>query len=212
METAKIDPIAYFNRWFTTPIDVAERTVLAVIEALGQHPSADDQTAQDYVMPLRRCREHSGRFRIWGENQDTFYCFVYDGDEFKPNPPVYFESCLDLSLDYGIGKSDVINGDHVLVANTFTDFLWHMLGHHICLRCDFHDHLNPTVNGLQFNDVDLDTSFRFTLCRDFPAGYGPCFRHDTICIPDWGAAFLNREARESFVSEFRPAIDREWAA
>jgi len=57
METAKIDPITHFNRWFTTPIDVAEFTVLAVIESLDQHPSADDQTAQDYVMPLRRCRE-----------------------------------------------------------------------------------------------------------------------------------------------------------
>ena len=212
MDTAKIDPILHFNRWFTKPIDVNDRTVLAVVEALNQHPSADNQTAQDYVMPLRRCREHAGRFRIWRENQDTFYCFVYDGDELTANPPVYFESCLELAPDYGIDQSDVIDGDHVLVARTFTDFLWHMLGHHICLRCDFHDHMNPTVSGLQFNDVEPDNSFRFPLCRAFPAGYGPYFRHDTIFIPDWGAAFLNRDARDSFLSEFQPAISSEWTA
>lgn len=212
METSKIDLITHFNRWFTTPIEVTEFTVLAVIATLDQHPSSDDQTAQDYVMPLRRCREQSGRFRIWGENQDTFYCFVYDGDEHKPNPPVYFESCLGLLQDYGIDKSDIIDGDHVLVADTFTDFLWHMLGHHICLRHDFHDHMNPDVAGMQFNNVDLDDSFHCPLCRDFPAGYSPFFRHGTICIPDWGAAFLNSDARDSFVSEFQPTISSEWAA
>jgi len=73
METSNIDPLTYVNRWFTTPIKVAKNSVLAVIEALDQHPSADDQTAQNYVMPPHRCREQSGRFRIWGENQDCFY-------------------------------------------------------------------------------------------------------------------------------------------
>lgn len=163
-------------------------------------------------MPLRRCREHAGRIRIWGENQDTFYCFVYDGDELKPNPPVYFESCLDLSTDYGINQSDVFDGDHVLVAETFTHFLWHMLGHHICLRWEFHDHMNDSVNGVKFTDVNIDDSFHYPLFREFPAGYGPLFRHDTICIPDWGAAFLNRNARDAFISEFGPETDAEWAA
>ena len=212
METETIDPITYFNHWFATPIDVTEFTVLNVIETLDQHPSADDQTAQDYVMPPRRCREQSGRFRIWGENQDTFYCFVYDGDELKPNPPVYFESCLDLPTDYGIPQSDIVDGDHVLVAETFTDFLWHMLGHHICLRWEFHSHMTRSVNGMKFANVNIDDSFHFPLHREFPAGYGPLFRRDTIYIPDWGAAFLTRNARDAFIAEFQPETTAEWAA
>ena len=210
-EVTKIDPITYFNHWFVSPIDVSEFTVLNVIEALDQHPSAEDQNAQDYVMPLRRCREKPGRFRVWAENQDTFYCFVNEGDELMRNPPVYFESCLDLSTNYGLDASEVIDGDHLLVAETFTGFIWHMLGHHICLRRKFNDHLNPSITGIRFSDVKLDVSFQSALCREFPAGYGTFFRHDTICIPEWGAAFLNRTARDKFVSEFGPEIDADWA-
>ena len=62
------------------------------------------------------------------------------------------------------------------------------------------------------DSVNIDDSFRFPLCREFPAGYGPHFRHDTICIPDWGAAFLTRNARDAFIAEFRPETDAEWAA
>jgi hypothetical protein len=58
-------PIDFFNEWFTEPIVITDPSVAGVIEALNRHPLADDQTAQDYVMPTRRCRECPSRFRIY---------------------------------------------------------------------------------------------------------------------------------------------------
>jgi len=163
-------------------------------------------------MPMRRCREHAGRFRVYGENQDVYYCFVYEGDESKTDPPVYFESCLDLHNDYGINQSDIIDGDHVLVADRFTLFLWQVLGHHICLRMESGGQFSNDVTGVVFNgDLELDGSFINQLGRDFPAGYTCFVSDDAICIPDWGAAFLTARSRESFMTRYSPNVSREWA-
>jgi hypothetical protein len=212
MNPRDVHPIAFFNEWFAEPFDVQDYSVAGIVDALNRHPIAGDPTAQDYVMPMRRCREHAGRFRVYGENQDVYYCFVYEGDESKTDPPVYFESCLDLHTDYGIDQSDIIDGDHVLVAERFASFLWQVLGHHICLRMESGGHFSSHVTGVVFNGgVDLDASFINQLGSDFPAGY-TCFVSDSaICIPDWGAAFLTARSRESFMTRYSPNVSREWA-
>jgi len=212
MNPGSIHPIAYFSQWFARPIHVTDWSVLGVIEALNSHPMSHDENAQDYIMPLRRCREHAGRFRIYGENQDTFYCFVYTGDETKNAPPVYFESCLDFVDDYGLNPADVIEGDHVKVADTFSQFLWHILGHHICVRMESWDGWAASVSGIVFNNlVTLDKRFENPLGCEFPAGYSPYFSQDTICIPDWGAAFLTPQAAKTFLDRFAPSVSRKWA-
>ena len=211
MDPTDINPIEYFNTWFEKSINVDRYNVEGVIEALGRHVSSADPTAQDYVMPLRRCREREGRFRIYGENQDTFYCFVYAGDELKIDPPVYFESCLNLAMDYGIDTSLIIDGDHTLVAERFTDFVWLMLGHHICLRNESGNQFKSGVTGILFDGIKLDDAFVNPLNRDFPAGYEPYFSDGIICIPDWGAAFRTPESRERFLCQYTPSVSGEWA-
>jgi hypothetical protein len=182
------------------------------MDALNRHPLAGDQTAQDHTIPVQDARDHPGRFRIYGENQYAFYCFVYDGEETKTDPPVFFETCLDLQIDCAVASADIIGGDHVLVAIRFSDFLWQMLGHHICLRADFGDQLSSSVTGIVCNEpIELDDAFINPLGREFPAGF-TCFVSDgVICIPDWGAAFLTAESREKFVAKYSPSVSEEWA-
>jgi hypothetical protein len=207
------DPILYFNAWLQEPLVVgAERSVLSVMDALNRHPLAQDETANDYIMPAWRYREMAGRFRVYGENQDTFYCFVYTGAELEADPPVYFESCLDLKLDYGLADGEIINGDHVLVCPRFSDFLWHMLGQQICIRTQGNGLYRPDVCGVVFKEcIDLDASFVNPLGKEFPAGY-TCFVSDkVICVPDWGAAFLNDDSRRRFLERFSPIVSESWA-
>lgn len=203
-------PIVFFNEWFAEPIVVTDPSVAGVIDALNRHPLADDQTAQDYVMPTRRCRERAGRFRIYGENQDTYYCFVYEGDESKIDPPVYYESCL--LADHGIDPAFVIDGDHVLVADRFSDFLWQMLGHHICLRLESGGHFKQPVTGIVWHGVvKLGDAFVNPMGREFPAGF-TCFAcDDVLCIPDCGAAFRTSQSRDSFIARYAPTVSRQWA-
>lgn len=212
MDPRCAQPLDFFAEWFAEPLDVRSRSVKGIVEALNRHPMSGDQTAQDYVVPASRAREHAGRFRIFRENQDVFFCFVYEGDETKPDPPVFFETCLDLQVDSGIASSDIINGNHVLVADRFSDFLWHMLGQHICLRTQSGGHFAKGVNGIVFDEpVELDSSFINLLGREFPVG-STCFVSDgVICIPGWGAAFLTAESREKFVARYLPSVSEEWA-
>ena len=70
MKLFGLSPIDYFNRWFAEPIRMAGgESVQSVIDARSRHPLADDETAQNYVMPPRRYWERSGRFRILDELQ-----------------------------------------------------------------------------------------------------------------------------------------------
>lgn len=183
-----------------------------VIDTLNRHPIAADQAAQDYIMPTTRSRQSAGRFRIYGENQDVYYCFVYDGDEVKVNPPVYFETCLDLSLDYGIGRSQIIDESHVLVADRFIDFLWHILGHHICTRMESSGGFRSHVTGIVSNGlIELDNSFVNPLGREFPSGYTCFVSDDVICVPQWGAAFRTVHSRKRFLARYSPHVSSEWA-
>lgn len=205
--------IEYFNQWLVEPIRVAEgESVQSVLDALNRHPLAQDEMASNYIMPPQRYRERSGRFRILGENQDVWYCFVYDGAETLPDPPVYFETSLDLERDHGFSDTDIIGGDHVMVCPGFTRFLWHMLGQQICLRMEGNGQFRPGVHGVLFEEpVAIDGSFINPLDREFPAGF-PCYvSADVLCVPDWGAAFLNAKCGRRFLKQFAPVVSRSWA-
>jgi hypothetical protein len=211
MSSIVIHPIDFFNQWFAEPIIVTNNSVAGIIDALNDHPMAQDETAQDYVMRACFYREHPGRFRIYGENQDNYYCFVNEGDEDKIDPPVYFESHFDLKTDYGFDDSEIVNNS-VIVADRFTDFLWQMLGHHICLRLESGGNFATDVSGIPFEkDIKLDNSFINHLGRDFPAGFTCFISDDTIYIPDWGAAFLTVQSRDSFVEKYSPYLGQEWS-
>ncbi len=203
--------IEYFNPWLAQPITVKGDSALATLDALNNHPIASDEAEQDYIMPRGRYREAPGRFRIFGENQDTFYCFLRAGDECKSDPPVYFETCLDLVKDHGFKASKIIDGDHVMVCPRFTQFLWHILGHYVCVRMTFSRTLSDGVNGIVFNeDVALDEAFVNPLRSEFPAGNTCFFSNGVICVPEWGAAFLDLESRDEFVKRYAPGVSHEW--
>jgi hypothetical protein len=206
------DSLGFFNRWLAQPIaPLNGRSVLSVVDALNRHPLARDEQAQDYVMPPARYREKAGRFRVVGENQDNWFCFVYDGAESQVDAPVYFETCLDLRGDHGYGDAEILGGDHVEVCPRFTAFLWFLLGRQFCIRFEGADCFAPGVQGIYTEGrIILDDSFVNPLGREFPSGYTCFVGAEAICVPDWGAAFLNARSRRRFVERFSPAVSREW--
>ncbi|HEY1171961.1 MAG TPA: hypothetical protein VGH19_11370 [Verrucomicrobiae bacterium] len=211
-ETIHPDPIAYFNRWLREPVLVKDRSVAGIIAALDAHPSSSDESRQNYVMPPERCHEEGDdRYVVYSENQDVYYFFVYAGDELKTDPPVYLASSLDLPLDHGVDPSQIIGGNHCLVAQCFTDFLWLIWGQYIGVRFEAGDHLASGVSGLHFKrGTRLETGFRNPLGIEFPAGYDCYFSEDVIYIPQWGAAFLNEASKKAFLNHFNPQFTHEW--
>jgi hypothetical protein len=201
------------GQWLDPPLTMsAGKTVQQVLDSLNDHPFVKDETAQDYVMPRRRYREEAGRFRIWRENQDNFYCFVDDEQASSIDPPVYFETCLDLVRDCDINPDEVLPGNVALVTNSFQSFLTFMLAHHICLRLEKGKHLADDVNGLVFSKPLVECSgLTNPIGRQFFAGYTPYVGDGVICIPDWGAAFRGADLRDSFVKHRSPIIGQSWA-
>jgi hypothetical protein len=208
-----MDAISEFNAWFQRPILVPPRetTVEAVLDAINQHPLAQDESAQDYVMPARRYREHAERFRIYGENQDTWYCFVRAGDELRANPAVHFESCLDLELDHDVPPHE-ISDESVQIAEGFRSFLRYMIASQICFRLESSVYLCHGVSGINFRERPLlGSEFVNPLCREFPGGYSVFIAPGTICAPGWGAAFRDDHFREAFIERYAPNIRKSWA-
>lgn len=201
------------GEWFNPPLIVSDgQAVWQVLDSLNDHPFVKDETAQDYVMPRQRCSEEPGRFRIWGENQDNFYCFVEAAQATSLDPPVYFETCLDLVHDCDISPDDVLPGNIAMVTNSFHSFLTFMLAHHICLRLEKSKQLANGVNGIVFAQPVQDYSGLFNpLSRPFFAGYTPYLGDGVICIPDWGAAFRSEDVRDSFIKQRHPMIGQAWA-
>lgn len=206
------DPLVYFGRWTTEPVVPSDgRSVLSVMDALNRHPLARDESAQDHVMPAARYREKAGRFRIFEENQGTWHCFVRSGDELLDDPPVYFETCLDLKQDCGFPESGILDGNHVLACERFTGFLWFLLARHFCLRMEAADYFAPGVHGiLSEKELVPDGAWVNPLGRNFPAGFTCYVGEGTLCVPGWGAAFLNDAARDRFLRRFDPVISGEW--
>jgi hypothetical protein len=219
---ADIDPLAghpfdTFGPWFRTPLRLpTDRSVRGIVDALNAHPLAGDQHVQDYVMPARRYLEKSGRFRIWGENQDCYYCWVRADQAGETDPPVYFEShSFNLVTDAHYDAAEIVDGDSVLVCPRFTQFLWHMLGHYFCLRAAKSPLFAGSVTGVQFSvgtEIESDGTFVMPLGREFPAGYTPFIGPDAVCIPDWGAAFLNEAAHRAFCARHDVPVDDVWPA
>ena len=150
-------------------------------------------------MPAVRYREKPGRFRIFGENQDTWYCFVYAGTESLCDPPVYFETCLDRNLDHGFGDADVINGDHVMLCPRFTTFLWHMLGAKIAFLWRGQPKLRCWGSRSPRGGIKIELFSDQPIRRIFPAGFTTYFSRDVIYVEDWGAAFLNAKSDCEFL-------------
>jgi len=219
---ADVDPLAghpfdTFGPWFRTPLQLpADRSVRGIVDALNAHPLADDEHAQDYVVRPSRYLERPGRFRIWGENQDNHYCWVRAEQAGEPDPPVYFEShAFDLVKDAHFDPVEIVEGDSVLVCPLFTQFVWFMLAHHICLRGANSPLFAASVTGVQFSrgtTIGLDDTFVNPLGRDFPAGWTPFIGVGAICMPYWGAAFLNEEAHRAFCAHFDYPVDDVWPA
>lgn len=209
---AENNPIDILGLWFTPLLlQGYDKSVRGVLSSLNKHPISQDESAQNYIMPEERYLENPSRFRIWGENQDTFCCFVQPKDAAKQNPPVYFETCLDLQLDHGYKRTEIIDGDYVIVSQ-FNSFLWQMLGHFICFRMEKGGCLAETVNGIVFSEkISLDKSFYCPIRNEFPAGFTCYIGNGAICIPDWGAAFRTLKERDDFVKCFNPSIEMEWA-
>lgn len=206
------DPLEYFRPWMTEPIMPSSgRSVLSVVNALNNHPLARDERAQDSIMPPSRYGEKEGRFRFYAENQDCWHCFVQAGAELEVDPPVYFETCLDLRRDCGCSDAEILGGDHVLVCQRFTDFLWFLLARHFCIRLEGADYFAPGVQGLHAgHEIAIDGSFQNPLGREFPAGYSCYVGDEAVCVPEWGAAFLNRASCDRFLWRYSPVIEAQW--
>jgi len=208
-----VDAISEFNGWFQQPILVpaGDPTVEVVLEAINRHPLAQDEKAQDYVMPSGRCKEQDGRFRIYGENQDTWYCLVQAGAQLLSDPPVRFESCLDLTLDHYVDPHEIHDGT-VEIAKGFKAFLWYIIASQICFRLESSSYLRREVSGIIFSErTALGADFVNPLSRAFPGGYDVFVGPGTICAPGWGAAFKNQHYRSEFVECYAPKVRSCWA-
>jgi hypothetical protein len=212
MKLADFDWIESLCNWFAPPLVIgASQSVTQVLDALNAHPLVHDEAAQDYVMPKKQYHECLGRFRIWGENQDNFYCIVTAKDANEVDPPVYFETCLDLVRDCRIDPTLVLSGNCVLVTEHFNSFLMFMLAHHISLRLEKGSHLAEEVNGIVFSQPKTACSGLINpLGKEFIAGYTAYIGNNVICIPDWGAAFRHQIAREEFVKSNQVAVGKSW--
>ncbi len=212
MKLAGFDWIESLSTWFAPRLVIgASQSVTQVLDALNEHPLAHDELAQDYVMPKKRYHESPGRFRIWGENQDNFYCFVTAKDANEVDPPVYFETCLDLVRDCRVDPTMVLSGNCLLVTEHFNSFLTFMLAHHICLRLGKGSHLAREVNGIVFSQPKRACDGLINpLGNEFIAGYTAFVGNDVLCIPDWGAAFRHQTACEEFVKSNQVAVGQSW--
>ncbi len=207
------DPFDFYNRWLVEPIQSTGRTVEDIVGVLNLHPLDLDETAQDGFMRLEHARTAPGRYRVWLENQDIFQCFVEVGRESEVDPPVFFESCLDLDRDYRFTANEILDvgGPCVLVCDRFTDFLAFALGQLLCLRLDPSPVWRSQVTGVVFDGpVETPDGFVNPLGRPFPNGYTTWIGRDSVCIPDWGAAFLTPRARADFIAQCRPSIRSTW--
>lgn len=201
------------GRWLDPALIIpGGQTVRQVLDCLNDHPFVKDETAQDYVIPTNRYLEEPGRFRIWGENQDNFYCFVDAEQASNTDPPVYFETCLDLVRDCDVPPEDVLPGNVALVAHSFQSFLSFILAHHICLRLEKGRYLADGVNGIVFSKpLDDYSGLVNPIGCQFNAGYTAYVGDGVICIPDWGAAFRCEDVRDSFVKNRHPSVGQSWA-
>ncbi len=184
MKLADFDWIESLCNWFAPPLVIgASQSVTQVLDALNAHPLV----------------------------QDNFYCFVTAKDANEVDPPVYFETCLDLVRDCRIDPTLVLSGNCVLVTEHFNSFLMFMLAHHISLRLEKGSHLAEEVNGIVFSQPKTACSGLINpLGKEFIAGYTAYIGNNVICIPDWGAAFRHQIAREEFVKSNQVAVGKSW--
>jgi len=73
--------------------------------------------------------------------------------------------------------------------------------------------MQSDVCGALFTHEEHTFTQHFTMMlgNEFFAGYTAWFNDDTVVIPDWGAAFLNGDAKARFLATYKPNVTREWA-
>jgi len=172
------------------------------MNSLNSHPISQDESVQDYIVPAYRYEEEEGKFRILGEEQDNWYCFL-KSDNLGRYSPVYFESCLNIEKDYGIDKRLIVNGDSARISNSFTEFLWQLIGMRICLRDTNADYFKDEVCGISIDRQDLKLKPDFSVPENCQFPYYIChFSDSAICVPEYSAAFKNKSIMDRFINEY----------
>ncbi len=212
MNNRKSTAVEYFQQWLADPLVLDQRSVSSSLETLNQHPMATDSDAFYQFMPMQYARSEPGKFAVMAESQELFLCYVKEEQAQLPDPPVYLETDLDLIGDFDLPEERLIDDNTVEVTDHFSRFLWHMLGWYVCVRVAPGTCLAPQVTGLRFEkELELTDEFLNPLGKPFPSGNTCYFSEDTIYVADWGAAFLNEAARESFRKRFAIVPDAVWS-
>ncbi|MCS7465752.1 hypothetical protein NZK35_03565 [Stieleria sp. ICT_E10.1] len=216
MPLPNVHPVTFFGEFFAERFTLNGSSVVDVMGCIHSHPFGADNTCGDPVVHPDYVRKVDGRYRVFLENQAIWYYFVMDDRSQDVDPPVYMCSSLDLAIDHRIPKDEIVDGDSTMVSERFTDFLWQIIGQNLCLRNGPHDDdgiLSPTFCGMTFKShAKLDERFTKPETRWFQ---DDVFFADefpgTICSPTHGAVFASADARDRFVAEIQPKIQKRWA-
>lgn len=161
----------------------------------GGHESFGGRKSNDYEMPLARVWESARYLRIYGENQDGWYCGILNEHLALPDPPVYFDSkampVSDLDLDFS--PDTLVDGHFLPVCDRLSDFLLGVAVRQITLRMEPSPFLRAGVGGAYFPEilgVDLELRGLF----DFPDGYSPFLGKDLLALSGWGFTVRTPEA------------------
>lgn len=172
----------------------------------GNHESLGDETCDDYVMPLDRVWEASGSLRLYGENQELWYCCILDEDLEEPDPPVYFDSAGMSVEEWGFPLEGVelVDEHFIPVCDTLSRFLMGLTVRQITLRTKPSPFFRAGVCGAQFTP-----SFGLGPIQqlfEFPGGpSSPCLGEDVVLLKNWAfsarttevLARLEQAAREA---------------
>jgi hypothetical protein len=210
--------IRLVDAWFRTPISEATGVSIRQLNELERHvgrplpaalrewyrlvaghPTFTDEADQDFEMPLARVGESPRLLRIYGENQEAWYCGILEEHGRLPDPPVYFESfSFDPVTDAGYDPSELIDGRFLRVCDHLTEFVFGMTIRQMVLRLEPSPCLKPEVCGATFDDLatarQVWKRLRLERVLDFPAGFSPAFGEEVLGAEEWGFAARDAEA------------------
>jgi hypothetical protein len=160
----------------------------------GRHERLDDQTVNDYEVPLGRVWEEPRYLRVYGENQDNWYCGILNEHLEDPDPPVYFDSRAMPVEDLGfpLDGLDLVDGHFICVSDTLSEFLLGMTVRQLAFRDTPSPFFRAGVCGAQYPYVPA--LVRLQLIFEFPAGFNPYMGEDVLHLEDWGFAARTPEA------------------
>ncbi|MDY7226670.1 hypothetical protein [Hyalangium rubrum] len=160
----------------------------------GRHKSFCGEESTDYEVPLERVWGSARYLRVYGENQDGWYCGVLNEHLALPDPPVYFDSrampVSDLDLDY---TPELVDGHFIQVCDKLSDFLLGVAARQITIRTGPSSLLRAGVCGAHFPEI-LGIDFELRAMFAFPGGYTPFMGEDVFAVSEWGFAARTPEA------------------